>query len=67
MVSRKTIKKSSSPSFSNETRYAINLYKNDKFLVAYIYEGWDINNVKNEVTFLKNRFPDYRGFKVELS
>lgn len=67
MLSRKTIRKSPSPSFSNETRYAINLYKNDKFLVAYIYEGWDINSVNTEVSILKNRFPDYRGFRVELS
>jgi len=67
MITRKTIKKSSSPSVSNSNRYAINLYKNDKFLVAYLYEGWDINSVNTEVSILKNRFPDYRGFRVELS
>lgn len=67
MITRKTIKKSSSPSVSNSNRYAINLYKNDKFLVAYLYEGWDIDNVNTEVSILKNRFPDYRGFRVELS
>ncbi len=66
MITRKTIKKSASPSTSNANGYAVNLYKNDKFLVAYLYEGWDIENVNTEVSILKSRFPDYRGFRIEL-
>ena len=67
MITRKTIKKSASFGISNSKRYAVNLYKNDKFLVSYLYEGWDLDSVNKELSILKNRFPDYRGFRVELS
>lgn len=66
MLSRKTIKKVSTPGVSQHGNYVINVYRKDKFLVSYRYEGWNKNDVDSELKILKNRFADYLGFSVEL-
>lgn len=66
MVSRKNIRKVSTPGISQRDNYSINIYRKGKFLVSYRYEGWDKNDVEYELNILRNRFAEYLGFSVEL-
>ncbi len=63
-MSRKTIKKSATPHTSNGSLFAINIYKNDTFVVSYLYEGWTKDAVDIEYNMLRNRFAEYRGYSV---
>ena len=64
--SYKTMKKMRTPQTSTEGVYAINVYKNDNFFVSFLYTGWDKTAVDEELTFLKNRFPNYLKYRVEI-
>jgi hypothetical protein len=44
--------------------FAINIYKNDTFVVSYLYEGWTKDAVDIEYNMLRNRFAEYRGYSV---
>lgn len=59
------IEKLSSPGTSKALDYVVNVYKDGSFKVAYRYNGWSGDAVETEVKFLKSRFPDYRGWKIE--
>ena len=61
----RTIQKLSSPGTSTALDYIVNIYKNGKFRFAYRYQGWSSGEVENEVKILRNRFPDYNGWRIE--
>lgn len=61
-----TMKKMRTPQVSRDGAYAINIYKNESFLVSYLYRDWDKGSVEKELLFLKNRFPEYRNYRVEI-
>ena len=66
MVSRKNIRKVSTPGISQHDNYSINVYRKGKFLVSYRYEGWDKNDFESELRILRTRFAEYLGFTVEV-
>lgn len=66
MVSYKSIKKVAAPGISNSNEHAINIYKDEKFVVSYRYPNWTKEAVNEELYILRSRFPDYRGFTVEI-
>ena len=66
MLSYKTVKKVAVPGISSTDEYAINIYKGDKFVVSYRYPSWTKEAVDTELYILSTRFPDYRGFNIEI-
>lgn len=59
------IQKLSSPGSSKTLDHVVNVYKNGNFRFAFRYQGWPEEAVEDEVKILKNRFPDYNGWKIE--
>ena len=66
MPSYKSIKKFKTPQSSSTNAYVVNIYKNESFFVSYSYPSWSMDDVEKEVLFLKNRFPEYMKYRVEL-
>lgn len=65
MAKYRNITKLSKPGLSTPRAIAVNLYRDGTFRLAYKYEGWETDAVQEEIKLLKNRFPDYKGWKVE--
>lgn len=63
--SYRNVTKLGTPGTSTLLEYVVNIYQNDKFKLAYRYEGWSRNAVSDEVRLLENRFPSERGWKIE--
>jgi hypothetical protein len=65
MSKYRNITKLSSPGSSSSLDYVVNIYKDGNFRLAYRYKGWSGTAVEEEIKFLKARFPDYQGWKIE--
>jgi hypothetical protein len=65
MAKYRKITKLAKPGSSTSDAAVVNIYQNGVFKLAYKYKDWSSDDIQKEIIFLQNRFPDYRGWKVE--